>query len=71
VEPYDANSMALSLYHGQRIKVDKMGKFAEGVAVEVVGEETLQLCRELIDGIVLVSQDAVCASIKVNHSSYS
>ncbi|GMY15902.1 threonine dehydratase biosynthetic, chloroplastic [Fagus crenata] len=56
--------MALSLYHGQRIKVDKMGKFAEGVAVEVVGEETLRLCRELIDGIVLVSQDAVCASIK-------
>uniref|UniRef100_A0A2N9GWB1 Tryptophan synthase beta chain-like PALP domain-containing protein n=1 Tax=Fagus sylvatica TaxID=28930 RepID=A0A2N9GWB1_FAGSY len=41
-----------------------MGKFAEGVAVEVVGEETLRLCRELIDGIVLVSQDAVCASIQ-------
>ncbi|KAK9999482.1 hypothetical protein SO802_019085 [Lithocarpus litseifolius] len=64
VEPYDANSMALSLYHGQRIVLDKMGHFAEGVAIEEVGEETFRLCRELIDGVVLVSHDAICASIK-------
>ncbi|KAE8037520.1 hypothetical protein FH972_010105 [Carpinus fangiana] len=64
VEPYDANSMALSLYHRQRIMLDKIGKFADGVAVDVVGNETLRLCRELIDGVVLVSQDAICASIK-------
>ncbi|XP_030958306.1 threonine dehydratase 1 biosynthetic, chloroplastic-like [Quercus lobata] len=64
VEPYDANSMALSLYHGQRIVLDKMGNFAEGVAIEEVGEETFRLCRELIDGVVLVSHDAICASIK-------
>lgn len=70
MEPYDANSMALSLYHGQRIVLDKVGNFAEGVAIEEVGEETFQLCRELIDGVVLVSHDAICASIKVSHSSY-
>ncbi|KAM4084190.1 hypothetical protein ACJW30_08G114700 [Castanea mollissima] len=64
VEPYDANSMALSLYHGQRIVLDKMGNFAEGVAIEEVGEETFRLCRELIDGVILVSHDAICASIK-------
>ena len=65
VEPCDANAMALSLHHGQRITLDQVGGFADGVAVKVVGEETFRLCKELIDGIVLVSRDAICASIKV------
>ncbi|KAJ0963170.1 hypothetical protein J5N97_028292 [Dioscorea zingiberensis] len=30
----------------------------------VVGEETFRLCRELVDGVVLVGRDAICASIK-------
>ncbi|OVA19456.1 Threonine dehydratase [Macleaya cordata] len=64
VEPSDANAMALSLHHGQRIMLDQVGGFADGVAVKVVGEETFRLCRELIDGVVLVSRDAICASIK-------
>ncbi|KAK9289616.1 hypothetical protein L1049_007773 [Liquidambar formosana] len=64
VEPFDANAMALSLHHGQRVMLDQVGGFADGVAVKVVGEETFQLCKDLIDGIVLVSRDAICASIK-------
>lgn len=64
VEPADANAMALSLYHGQRIMLEQVGGFADGVAVKVVGEETYRLCRELVDGVVLVSRDAICASIK-------
>lgn len=71
MEPYDANSMALALYHGKTIMLDKIGGFADGVAVEVVGEETLRLCRELIDGIVLVSKDAICASMEVRLYSNS
>ncbi|KAL7096731.1 hypothetical protein ACP275_10G098100 [Erythranthe tilingii] len=64
VEPFDANAMALSLHHGQRVTLDQVGGFADGVAVKVVGEETFRICRELIDGVVLVSRDAICASIK-------
>lgn len=64
VEPSDANAMALSLHHGQRVMLDQVGRFADGVAVKVVGEETFRICKELIDGIVLVSRDAICASIK-------
>jgi threonine dehydratase len=67
VEPADANAMALSLYRGQRVMLDQVGGFADGVAVKVVGEETFRLCRELVDGIVLVSRDAICASIKVRN----
>lgn len=65
VEPSDANAMALSLHHGQRIMLDKVGGFADGVAVKVVGEEPFRICKELIDGVVLVNRDAICASIKV------
>ncbi|GMY25069.1 threonine dehydratase biosynthetic, chloroplastic [Fagus crenata] len=64
VEPSDANAMALSLHHGQRVMLDKVGGFADGVAVKEVGEETFRLCKELVDGVVLVSRDAICASIK-------
>uniref|UniRef100_A0A7N0TBQ6 Threonine dehydratase n=1 Tax=Kalanchoe fedtschenkoi TaxID=63787 RepID=A0A7N0TBQ6_KALFE len=64
VEPSDANAMALSLHHGQRVMLDQVGGFADGVAVKTVGEETFRLCKELMDGVVLVSRDAICASIK-------
>ena len=70
VEPSDANAMALSLHHGQRVMLDQVGGFADGVAVKEVGEETFRLCKELIDGVVLVSRDAICASIKVGYISY-
>ena len=70
VEPSDANAMALSLHHGQRVMLDQVGGFADGVAVKEVGEETFRLCKELVDGIVLVSRDAICASIKVGYISY-
>lgn len=65
VEPTDANALALSLHHGQRVVLDQVGGFADGVAVKEVGEETFRLCKELVDGVVLVSRDAICASIKV------
>ncbi|KAL3754055.1 hypothetical protein ACJRO7_001318 [Eucalyptus globulus] len=64
VQPADANAMALSLHHGQRIMLDQVGGFADGVAVKVVGEETFRLCKELVDGIILVSRGAICTSIK-------
>eukprot|EP00271_Cylindrocystis_brebissonii_P022103 TRINITY_DN831_c3_g1_i1.p1 TRINITY_DN831_c3_g1~~TRINITY_DN831_c3_g1_i1.p1 ORF type:complete len:657 (+),score=125.18 TRINITY_DN831_c3_g1_i1:103-2073(+) len=64
VEPADANAMALSLHKGQRVQLKHAGGFADGVAVKVVGEETFRLSRELVDGVVLVSRDAICAAIK-------
>ncbi|XP_010552986.1 PREDICTED: threonine dehydratase biosynthetic, chloroplastic-like [Tarenaya hassleriana] len=64
VEPADANAMALSLHRDERVILDQVGGFADGVAVKEVGEETFRLCRKLVDGVVLVSRDAICASIK-------
>lgn len=65
VEPADANAMALSLHHGERVILDQVGGFADGVAVKEVGEETFRISRNLMDGVVLVTRDAICASIKV------
>uniref|UniRef100_A0A1J3CGR0 Threonine dehydratase n=1 Tax=Noccaea caerulescens TaxID=107243 RepID=A0A1J3CGR0_NOCCA len=67
VEPADANAMALSLHHGERVILDRVGGFADGVAVKEVGEETFRICRKLMDGVVLVTRDAICGSMKDMH----
>ena len=38
---------------GKRVTLDRVGIFADGVAVKRVGEETFALCREHVDEIVL------------------
>ena len=64
VEPIDADAMARSLAAGTRVKLDQVGLFADGVAVKQVGAETFRLCRKLVDEMVLVDNDAICAAIK-------
>ncbi|HET7672268.1 MAG TPA: threonine ammonia-lyase, biosynthetic, partial [Burkholderiales bacterium] len=64
VEPVDADAMARSLKAGRRVELDHVGLFADGVAVKQVGKETFRLCRRLIDEMVLVDTDEMCAAIK-------
>jgi threonine dehydratase len=64
VEPVDAAAMALSLKRNKRIRLDHVGLFADGVAVKEVGRETFRLCRQLVDEMVLVDTDEMCAAIK-------
>jgi len=64
VEPTDADAMARSLKAGRRVKLDHVGLFADGVAVKEVGKETFRLCRKLVDEMVLVDTDEICAAIK-------
>jgi threonine dehydratase len=42
----------------------QVGLFADGTAVQRVGKETFRLCQALLDDIVLVDTDAICAAIK-------
>jgi threonine dehydratase len=56
--------MARSLAAGYRVRLAQVGLFADGVAVKQVGEETFRLCRELVDEMVLVDNDDICAAIK-------
>ncbi|MBM3357276.1 MAG: threonine ammonia-lyase, biosynthetic [Betaproteobacteria bacterium] len=64
VEPEDADAMYRSLKAGRRVTLPQVGLFADGVAVKQVGAETFRLCRELVDDVILVNTDAICAAIK-------
>lgn len=64
VEPEDAASMAGSLKAGHRITLDRVGRFADGVAVRLVGEETFRIAQEVVDESIVVSNDEICAAIK-------
>jgi threonine dehydratase len=64
VEPEDAASMSAALEAGQPVTLDEVGLFADGVAVRRVGVETFKLCRELVDEMVLVSNDEICAAVQ-------
>jgi threonine dehydratase len=64
VEPDDADAMARSLKAGRRVKLAHVGLFADGVAVKQVGKETFRLARKLVDEMVRVDTDEICAAIK-------
>jgi threonine dehydratase len=64
VQPVDSNAMYQSLKANRRVTLSHVNLFADGVAVKQVGEETFRLAKELVDEIVLVTTDEICAAIK-------
>ncbi|MFO7303972.1 MAG: threonine ammonia-lyase, biosynthetic [Gammaproteobacteria bacterium] len=64
VEPDDADAMARSLRQNERVTLERVGIFADGVAVRRVGEETFRLARQYVDEIITVSTDETCAAIQ-------
>jgi threonine dehydratase len=64
VEPVDAASMKAAIDAGKRVMLDRVGLFADGVAVRQAGEETFALCRKLLDDVLVADTDAICAAIK-------
>ena len=64
VEPEDAASMQASLAAGERVTLDRVGIFHDGVAVRRVGEETFRLAQKYVDEVVTVTTDETCAAIQ-------
>ena len=64
VEPEDAPTLARSLEADERVRLDQVGLFADGVAVRQIGEHTWPILRRYVDEVVLVGTDEICASIK-------
>ena len=64
VQPEDSAAMKESLAAGELITLDHAGIFADGVAVRRVGDETFRLCQQLVDEIVTVDTDQICAGIR-------
>jgi threonine dehydratase len=53
-----------SLRAGKRVTLERVGIFADGVAVRRVGEETFRLAKQYVDEILLVTTDQICAAIQ-------
>ncbi|SMB90484.1 threonine ammonia-lyase, biosynthetic [Deinococcus hopiensis] len=64
VEPDDSDAMYQSLQAGERVRLDTVGIFVDGVAVKQVGAYTFDLTRRYVDDWVRVGTDEVCAAIK-------
>ena len=64
VEPFEADAMHRSLERGERVRLEHVGIFADGVAVREVGALTFRWARRVANGVVRVTNDAICAAIK-------
>jgi threonine dehydratase len=64
VEPTDADALHRSLAAGERVRLEQVGLFADGVAVRQVGELPFEICQGRVDATVRVDTDEMCAAIK-------
>jgi threonine dehydratase len=64
VEPDEAPCMYRAFESGERVELEQIGIFADGAAVKQAGEENYRLAKELVDEILLVSVDEICAAVK-------
>jgi threonine dehydratase len=64
VEPEDSPTLYQALKDGKRTILSEVGRFADGVAVKQIGEKTYPIAKEVVDEVILVSNDEICAAIK-------
>ncbi|MGI4844062.1 MAG: threonine ammonia-lyase, biosynthetic [Janthinobacterium lividum] len=64
VQTIDSDAMARSLKAGQRVTLNDVGLFSDGTAVRLVGEETFRVAQQVVDEIIIVDTDAICAAIQ-------
>ena len=64
VEPDEAPCMHAALAAGERVELEHIGIFADGAAVRQAGEEPFRVIRDVVDEILLVNVDEICAAVK-------
>ncbi|WP_347158386.1 threonine ammonia-lyase IlvA [Pontibacter chitinilyticus] len=63
VQPAGAPSMYQSVKEGKRLMLDQIDSFVDGAAVKCPGKLTFEICRELLDDIVLIPEGQICVDI--------
>lgn len=63
VEPAGAASMKTSIEAGKVVELPHIDKFVDGAAVARVGDLTFNICRQVLDDIVVVPEGKVCTTI--------
>lgn len=64
VEAEDSACLQAALKAGRRVILPQVGLFADGVAVAQIGKEPFRILRKLVDDIVTVTTDEICAAVK-------
>ena len=64
VEADDSACLDAAMKAGRRVRLKEVGIFADGTAVAQIGKETFRLLKDLVDDVITVSTDEICAAIK-------
>lgn len=64
VESQDSACLTAALAAGEPVDLDRVGLFADGVAVKRIGLEPFRLAKDYVDDMVTVSTDEICAAVK-------
>lgn len=65
VEGTQQASMAAAFAAGRPVALDYVDVFSDGTAVKQAGDLTYPLCRTLLDTLITVSNDELCAAIQL------
>ncbi len=63
VEPAGAPCMKEAIKNGGPIKLEKIDTFVDGAAVQMAGSMTYEVCKEVLDDIVVIPEGAICSTI--------
>lgn len=63
VEPEGAPGMKTSLANNEVVALDQIDSFVDGAAVKQVGNITMEICKEVLDDIVIIPEGKVCTAI--------
>ncbi len=64
VEPDEAPCMHRALQAGEPVQLEQIGIFADGAAVSRAGAEPFRIVHTLVEEIVLVNVDEICAAVR-------
>jgi threonine dehydratase len=63
VEPTGASSMKRAFEKNEVVTLASIDSFVDGTAVKRVGDLTFEICQEVLDDIIVVSEGKVCTTI--------
>lgn len=63
VEPLGAPSMKEALKAGRPVKLEKIQRFVDGASVQKVGDLTFEICKDLLEDVLLVPEGKVSSTI--------
>ena len=63
VEPGGAPCMKAAIEAGETVRLEHIDKFVDGAAVQKAGSLTYEVCKEVLDDIIVVPEGAVCTTI--------